>query len=160
MVLTSLSPPTFDLIITLLSQGFRTDSVKLCMAVANSVNSLCEYLYKVIQKGEKQGYQQTISPRLSELLQLLLEIVLTEDNNFMWTLSKPLLGLIVICEGQYEQIRDFCVQKTFRDREKRERVMQAFIGLMNGVSRSLESRNRDKFARNFSELRQIVISLV
>jgi exportin-7 len=129
------------------------------MAVSNSVNSLCEYLFKVIQKGEKLGYQQAVSPRMSELLQLLLEIVLTEDNNFMWTLSKPLLGLIIVCEGQYEQVRDFCVQKATPDTEKREKLVQAFAGLMSGVSRSLESRNRDKFARNFSELRQAVISL-
>lgn len=129
------------------------------MAVSNSVNSLCEYLFKVIQKGEKQGYQQTISPRMSELLELLLAIVLTEDNNFMWTLSKPLLGLIIVCEGQYEQVRDFCIQKATLDPEKRGKLVQAFAGLMSGVSRSLETRNRDKFARNFSELRQIVISL-
>jgi len=129
------------------------------MAVSNSVNFLCEYLYKVIQKGGKPDYQQTISPRMSDLLRLLLEIVLTEDNNFMWTLSKPLLGLIIICEGQYEQVRDFCVQKAIGDAGKREKVMQAFAGLMSGVSRSLETRNRDKFARNFSELRQTVINL-
>jgi hypothetical protein len=51
------------------------------------------------------------------------------------------------------------VQKATPDTEKREKLVQAFAGLMSGVSRSLESRNRDKFARNFSELRQAVISL-
>lgn len=103
--------------------------------------------------------QQSVSLRMSELLRLLLEIVLTEDNNFMWTLSKPLLGLIIICEEQYEQVRNLYVEKAIRDEGKRGKVMQAFADLMTGVNRSLETRNRDKFARNFSELRQAVISL-
>ena len=135
------------------------ENIKICMAVSNSVNFLCEYLFKVIQKDEKPGYQQAVSTRMSELLQLILEIVLTEDNNFMWTLSKPLLGLIVICEMQYEQVRNFVVQKVMGEQSKQEKVMQAFTGLMNGVNRSLDVKNRDKFSRNFSELRQIIISL-
>lgn len=129
------------------------------MEVSNSVNYLCEYLFKAIQRDDKPGYQQAVSSRMSELLQLILEIVLTEDNNFMWTLSKPLLGLIIICEMQFEQVRNFVVQKVLSDVGKQEKIMQAFVGLMNGVSRSLDVKNRDKFSRNFSELRQIVISL-
>jgi len=159
LVFTAFSADTFDLILALLSQGFKTDNIKICMAVSNSVNYLCEYLYKVIQRDEKPGYQQAVSARMAELLQLILEIVLTEDNNFMWTLSKPLLGLIIICEMQYEQVRNFVVQKVLADAGKQEKVLQAFLGLMNGVSRSLDIKNRDKFSRNFSELRQVVISL-
>ena len=129
------------------------------MAVSNSINYVCEHMFKVIVKEEKPGYQQAVSPRMAELLQLILEIVLTEDNNFMWTLSKPLLGLIVICEMQYEQVRNFVVQKTITDSRKQAKVVEAFNGLMNGVNRSLDIKNRDKFSRNFSELRQVIISL-
>lgn len=153
------SSDTFDLMLALLSQGFKSDNIKICMAVSNSVNSFCEHLFRVIQKGEKPGYQEAVSGRMAELLQQILEIVMTEDNNFMWTLSKPLLGLIVICEMQFEQVKEFVVQKVAPDAGKQDKIRQAFAGLMSGVSRSLDIKNRDKFSRNFSELRQAIISL-
>ena len=62
----------------------------------------------------------------------------------------------------FERLLTICklvVQKVLADAGKQEKVLQAFLGLMNGVSRSLDIKNRDKFSRNFSELRQVVISL-
>jgi exportin-7 len=110
---------------------------------------------------ESQAMKQVLSEvptLLSTLLQEVITVVLTEDSNYMWTLSKPLLGLIILNERNYEEICIYVISKITSNSDMQQTLSQAMNKLMAGVSRNLDLRNRDRFARNFNELRQSLSS--
>jgi exportin-7 len=137
--------------------------MKSCLATSNSINSLCEFIIKRSMKEteESQAMKQVLSEvptLLSTLLQEVITVVLTEDSNYMWTLSKPLLGLIILNERNYEEICIYVISKITSNSDMQQTLSQAMNKLMAGVSRNLDLRNRDRFARNFNELRQSLSS--
>ena len=110
---------------------------------------------------ESQAMKQVLSEVptvLYTLLQEVITVVLTEDSNYMWTLSKPLLGLIILNERNYEEICIYVISKITSNSDMQQTLSQAMNKLMTGVSRNLDLRNRDRFARNFNELRQSLSS--
>ena len=137
--------------------------MKSCLATSNSMNSLCEFIIKKSMKDseESQAMKQVLSEAptvLYTLLQEVITVVLTEDSNYMWTLSKPLLGLIILNERNYEEICIYVISKITSNADMQQTLSQAMNKLMTGVSRNLDLRNRDRFARNFNELRQSLSS--
>lgn len=137
--------------------------MKSCLATSNSINSMCEFIIKKSMKEseESQAMKQVLSEVptvLYTLLQEVITVVLTEDSNYMWTLSKPLLGLIILNERNYEEICIYVISKTTSNSDMQQTLSQAMNKLMTGVSRNLDLRNRDRFARNFNELRQSLSS--
>lgn len=137
--------------------------MKSCLATSNSINSLCEFVIKKSMKDseESQAMKQVLSEVptvLYTLLQEVITVVLTEDSNYMWTLSKPLLGLIILNERNYEEICIYVISKITSNSDMQQTLSQAMNKLMTGVSRNLDLRNRDRFARNFNELRQSLSS--
>lgn len=138
--------------------------MKACLATSNSINSMCEFIIKKSMKEteETQAMKQVLSEAptmLYTLLQEVITVVLTEDSNYMWTLSKPLLGLVILNERSYEEICMYVISKVTSNSDVQQTLSQAMNKLMTGVSRNLDLRNRDKFARNFNELRQALSSL-
>jgi len=137
--------------------------MKSCLATSNSINSLCEFIIKKSMKEteESQAMKQVLSEVptvLYTILQEVITVVLTEDSNYMWTLSKPLLGLIILNERNYEEICIYVISKITSNSDMQQTLSQAMNKLMTGVSRNLDLRNRDRFARNFNELRQSLSS--
>ena len=93
------------------------------------------------------------------MLGLTLEVIMTEDSNFMWSMSKSLLGLIIVNEGEYEEIKNRAIEKVVKNAEERRKVQEAFHMFMAGVSKSFDNNNKDNFGLKFSELRQSIASL-
>lgn len=138
--------------------------MKACLATSNSINSMCEFIVKKSSKEteESRAMKQVLSeaPRvLYTLLQEVITVVLTEDSNYMWTLSKPVLGLIILNERSYEEICMHVISKVTSNPDVKQTLSRVMNKLMTGVSRNIDMRNRDRFARNFNELRQALSSL-
>ena len=78
---------------------------------------------------------------LPDLLKTLFDIVLFEDCANQWSLSRPMLSLILVNEQRYGELK---AQITMTmPPTKRGNMEACFEKLMNEVTRSLESRNRD-----------------
>lgn len=138
--------------------------MKACLATSNSINSMCEFIVKKSSKEteESRAMKKVLSeaPRvLYTLLQEVITVVLTEDSNYMWTLSKPVLGLIILNERSYEEICMHVISKVTSNPDVKQTLSRVMNKLMTGVSRNIDMRNRDRFARNFNELRQALSSL-
>ena len=138
--------------------------MKHCVCTANSTGYLCEYIIKVSQResNEKLAVQRVLSEypiNFAELFEVVVEVIVLEDSNFMWSLSKPLLGLIIVNEHSFENVKRYVVTKATTNAEAQQKLYESLSSLMNGVSRTLELKNRDRFAKNFSALRQVLSNL-
>ena len=138
--------------------------MKHCVCAANSTGFLCEYIIKISQKElpEKQAVQRTLnefSMLFTELFEVVVEVIVLEDSTFMWSLSKPLLGLIIVNEHSFEDVKRFVIAKATTNSESQAKLYEALSSLMNGVLRGMDVKNRDRFAKNFSNLRQVLSNL-
>lgn len=61
----------------------------------------------------------------------------------MWSLSRPILALIVLNEAWFAQIKEDLVRGQPEDRQKH--AVQCLAKLMDNVERNLEPKNRDTF---------------
>lgn len=138
--------------------------MKHCLSTANSISYMCEYIIKMSQKenSETQSINRILSEypgSLSELLTAVLEVVMTEDSNYMWSLSKPLLGLIILNEHSFENIKNYAISRASSNVDAQQSINTAVSKLMNGVARSMDPKNRDRFSKNFTEMRQVISTI-
>lgn len=164
LVFTALQPSAFLASVDSLCTGIRLDNIKSCLNCANSVQYLCEFVIKQMQKNteEHQGILRVLAERptvFTELLKSVLEVVMTEDTNYMWTLSKPLLGLIIVSEHQFEELKHYLINSITQDPERVQSYLNAFDTLMKGISRGMDIKNKDRFTKNFSDFRQAINAL-
>ncbi len=75
----------------------------------------------------------------------LFEIVLFEDCANQWSLSRPMLSLILVNEQYFPELRAQITVSQPADRQAK--LVQGFDKLMADVTRSLEPKNRDKFTQ-------------
>ncbi|XP_022765661.1 exportin-7-like isoform X4 [Durio zibethinus] len=87
----------------------------------------------------------------SQILRTLFEIVLFEDCGNQWSLSRPMLSLILISEQIFADLKAQILASQPVDQQQRLSV--CFDKLMTNVNRSLDSKNRDKFTQNLSIFR-------
>lgn len=89
---------------------------------------------------------------LPEMLRTLFDIVLFEDCSNQWSLSRPMLSLILVNEGIFNDLKvQIAVTQVA---EKRARLAQCFDKLLTDVTRSLEPKNRDRFTQNLTAFRR------
>ena len=85
------------------------------------------------------------------ILRTLLEHVLLEDVTNQWSLSRPLLPLIILDESSFQDIKE---QIVMGQREPfRSALREVLTNLDDGVGRTLESKNRDKITQNLAMLK-------
>jgi len=85
------------------------------------------------------------------LLKVVMEVLLTDDCQNQWCLSRPLLPLILINEMHFAQLKQEIIASYAP--EKQETLLPALEKLMSEITRSLEPKNRDKFTQNLSLFR-------
>jgi exportin-7 len=83
---------------------------------------------------------------LQQMLQTVLNIIMFEDCRNQWSMSRPLLGLILLNEEYFQNLRDQIVASQPPD--KRGPMMSWFDSLMEGIERNLLTKNRDRYKPN------------
>jgi exportin-7 len=79
---------------------------------------------------------------LQQMLQTVLNIIMFEDCRNQWSMSRPLLGLILLNEEYFQNLRHQIV--TSQPLDKRAPMMSWFDNLMEGIERNLLTKNRDR----------------
>ena len=86
-----------------------------------------------------------------DVLRTLFDIVLFEDCANQWSLSRPMLSLILVNEAVYNALKAQITAAM--PPAKRPGMDACFEKLMHEVTRSLASRNRDRFTQNLTVFR-------
>nr|CAD1829015.1 unnamed protein product [Ananas comosus var. bracteatus] len=153
----NLDTSTFMHIVGSLESGLKGLDTGISSQCASAVDNLAAYYFNNITVGE--GNPSTAAMNLArhivecpnlfpEILKTLFEIVLFEDSGNQWSLSRPMLSLILISEQMFSDIRAQILASQPADQQ--QRLSLCFDKLMADVTRSLESKNRDKFTQNLT----------
>ncbi|XP_042518350.1 exportin-7 isoform X2 [Macadamia integrifolia] len=155
-----LDTSTFMHIVLALESGLKGLDCNISSQCASAVDSLAAFYFNSITVGETPTSPAAVSlaqhiaecPSLfPEILRTLFEIVIFEDCSNQWSLSRPMLSLILINEQMFTDMKAKILASQPVDQQ--QRLSQCFDKLMADVTRSLDSKNKDKFTQNLTIFR-------
>ncbi|KAG1667827.1 Exportin-7 [Nymphon striatum] len=151
----NLDPHVFLYILSSISEGLTSVDTMVCTCCCATINHIVTYLFKRLSKNSKKysGTSQQendaclrileLHPQiLQQMLSTVLNIVMFEDCKNQWFMSRPLLGLILLNEEYFNQLRGSIIQSQSPD--KLSTMAKYFDNLMTGVERNLMTKNRDR----------------
>ncbi|XP_071721383.1 uncharacterized protein [Rutidosis leptorrhynchoides] len=156
----NLDMKTFMHIVGSLESGLKGLDTNIITQAASAVDNLAAFYFNNITIAEVPtspvavnlarhiADYQTLFP---EILKTLFEIVLFEDSVVQWSLSRPMLSLILINEEIFSDLKAHILGS--QPANQHQRLSLCFDKLMFNVSRSLDSKNRDKFTQNLTIFR-------
>ncbi|KAJ7516733.1 hypothetical protein O6H91_22G068900 [Diphasiastrum complanatum] len=159
-VILNLDTATFAHILGSLESGLKCLDVSISSQCASAVDNLAAFYFNNITSGEAPSSTTAINlsrhiaecPTIfPEILKSLFEIVLFEDCANQWSLSRPMLSLILINEQVFSDIKVQIIGTQPLDQQ--QRLAGCFDKLMTDVTRTLEPKNRDKFTQNLTMFR-------
>lgn len=156
--LASLEPQVFLYILSSISEGLNALDTMVCTGCCATLDHIVTYLFKWISKTNKKTRPSaTVNNRegeeclkvlemhpeiLQQMLSTILNIIMFEDCRNQWSMSRPLLGLILLNEEYFHQLRQNIIQTQSPD--KQASMAQWFDNLMEGIERNLLTKNRDR----------------
>jgi exportin-7 len=90
----------------------------------------------------------------NQMLSHTLNVVMFEDCKNLWSMSRPLLALILLQPEYFREAQGRIVAVI--PSHKQQQVVDAFTELMEGIDNTLSSRNRDRFTQNLAAFRRDV----
>ncbi|EXC30750.1 hypothetical protein L484_027925 [Morus notabilis] len=101
--------------------------------------------------GIESRNSQNLEDIEGDILKTLFEIIIFEDCGNRWSLSRPMLSLILINEEMFTSIKGQILASFPLDQQ--QRLSPCFDKLMADVTRSLEQNNRDRFTQNLNRFK-------
>jgi exportin-7 len=151
--------PTTAFLVASLDAGLRALDVAVSSQCACALDSLAGFLFRHGPGGEEAsaagaalaGHLAARPDLFPQVLATLFELVLFEDCANQWSLSRPMLSLILVSEGVWGALRARVAAGA--PPERRADLAAALDRLMGGVARSLDAKNRDRFTQNLTVAR-------
>jgi len=149
-------PEAFVHIIQCIQQGVCSLDPAISSQAAMALDHLAAFYFQSTGKDNAEArimhrHVGSNPEAFPMLLKVVMEVLLTDDCQNQWCLSRPLLPLILINEVHFTDLkREIAMSYT---PEKQQTLHTALEKLMNDVTRSLEPKNRDKFTQNLSLFR-------
>ncbi|XP_069755026.1 ran-binding protein 17-like isoform X2 [Narcine bancroftii] len=165
----NLEPQVVIYILTSLSEGLNALDTEISSACCTSLDYIISFLFKqwgkcrkntltlrqVAQEGEQLMRTMQQNPQhLQQMLSILMNCIIFEDCRNQWSMSRPLLGLILLNKKYFDEFRSNLI--TSQDPEQQEALNACFGKLMEGVDQSLLIKNRDRFTQNVSVFKREV----
>eukprot|EP00803_Ostreobium_quekettii_P004119 evm.model.scf_281.4 EVM.evm.TU.scf_281.4 scf_281:37255-51104(+) len=161
-VIAACQQSTFAFIMTSLETGLKALDVTISSQCAAALNHLAAYYFRHVVAAVDVNSPPPAAQALAEhirqtpdvfpsMLKTLFEIVLFEECTNMWSLSRPMLSLILINEEVFTQLKSQFV--SMQPTEKQQHTSAWLEKLMQDVQRNLDPKNRDKFTQNLTIVR-------
>ncbi|XP_046909071.2 ran-binding protein 16 [Dermatophagoides farinae] len=155
--LANLEPTVFLYIISSISEGLNSlDNV--CTSCCSALDHIVSYIFKEISKqNKKKSYEvnclMELKPEIfQQMLSTIMNIIMFEDCRNQWSMSRPLLGLILLNEDYFNELRRNIISQ--QPIEKQTTMNRLFDYLMRDIERNLLAKNRDRFTQNVSTFRR------
>ncbi|MEE6478994.1 hypothetical protein FKM82_012087 [Ascaphus truei] len=159
--ITSLEPHVLMYVITSISEGLTALDTIVSSSCCACLDYIVTYLFKHIAKeGKKPLGRREISQDgqrllhfmqqnpnvLQQMMSILMNTIIFEDCRNQWSVSRPLLGLILLNEKYFTELRASLVNS--QPSNKREFLELCVANLMDGVEQNLLVKNRDRLVHN------------
>ncbi|KAI8393567.1 armadillo-type protein [Radiomyces spectabilis] len=170
MALPTISPEAFIYLMQACEQCIESSDSTVrshaCAAVYNIASFLENpQLNPVIEEQRRSSFDATTGsghwllnyftqyPQiLPTLLATIFNLVLFDDNNEQWALSRPLYALMVIQREYTMKYINAVIEQQLP--ERRELVTTALNTLMEGINWTLHVKDRERFTQNISNFRR------
>ncbi|PWZ17294.1 Exportin-7-A [Zea mays] len=157
----NLDTNTFIHIVSSLESGLKGLDAGISSQCASAIDNLAAFYFNNITSGDSPPSPASVNlarhigecPNLfPQILKTLFEIMLFEDAGNQWSLSRPILSLIMTSEQMFSELRAHILASQAVDQQ--QRLSQCFDKLMTDVNRNLEPKNRDRFTQNLTAFRR------
>lgn len=143
---------TFVHMLSCIQAGIRSLDPTISSQAAMALDHLAAFHFQNMGKDKVMQHHINSNPEaFPQLLKVVMEVLLTDDCQNQWCLSRPLLPLVIINEANFEELKQQIALSYTPD--KQQPLKSALDKLMIDVTRSLEPKNRDKFTQNLSLFR-------
>lgn len=158
--LTNLEPQILGFMLTSLQAGITVSEERISTSCFVSINNIVSQLFRWLTKvprkiGSPSRAQEDEEKRKASLsileshsqtfhsmMAIMLDLLMSSDQASHPQLPLPFLGLILLYEDQFQQLRNSVLNS--QPPERQGLVTVWFDALMDGVSRNLSQSNRDK----------------
>lgn len=79
---------------------------------------------------------------LFQILSTILNVIMFDECRCQWSISRPMLGLILLHEEYFNQLKMQIMSSQQSD--KHQTLLQCFDALMDGIERNLTIKNKDR----------------
>ncbi|XP_046373797.1 exportin-7-like isoform X1 [Haliotis cracherodii] len=165
--ISNLEPQVFLYILSTISEGLTALDTMVCTGCCATLDNIITYLFRRLTVKKKKTRAGSVPDSesflrilelhpeiLQQMLSTVLNIIMFEDCRNQWSMSRPLLGLILLNEEYFNKLRESIISS--QPAEKQATMVQCFENLMDGIERSLLTKNRDRFTQNLSVFRRDV----
>uniref|UniRef100_A0A673T5F5 Exportin 7 n=1 Tax=Suricata suricatta TaxID=37032 RepID=A0A673T5F5_SURSU len=163
----SLEPHVIMYILSSISEGLTALDTMVCTGCCSCLDHIVTYLFKQLSRSTKKRttplnqesdrflhIMQQHPEMIQQMLSTVLNIIIFEDCRNQWSMSRPLLGLILLNGKYFSDLRNSIVNS--QPPEKQQAMHLCFENLMEGIERNLLTKNRDRFTQNLSAFRREV----
>ena len=138
--------------------------LKYCDASGNSLIALYSFIVKIYKKNNNESIiikniLESQGSKIKDVYDSILETIFTEDNGYIWTLSKALLGLLVVDLEKFEDSKKRAIINMTNNIETQEKYNDAANILLCDVQDNLTAKNKEIFTKNFRNFRQAINSI-
>jgi len=159
-----LEPEMLETLLASIEEGLLSFEQQVSMQCCATVDNIITYFHqqrqaKMTPEQERVRRFLTECPHcLQKILNLMFQLVMTgEFSSTFWSISRPLLGLILLHEQYFLQLKEQLVLNQIE--ERRAKLRGFFDELMAGVENNLTTKNKDHFTRNLYNFAQVVRTL-
>ena len=150
-----------------LTEGLKSHEVAISSQCAAALEHLAAFHFKELTEHEDRERLSKLSAErelFASQLSVLLHMIVFEECTNQWSLSRPLLALILINEDAYASWQEHALASMAAHPARQQKLALAFEKLMSDVPRgaqaNLDVKTRDKFTQNLSQFRHEVRTLV
>ena len=95
-----------------------------------------------------------------DVLDSLFRIVLFTESGNQWSLSKPILSLMLADRSSFEKLTKNYVQSMAINQKAQQEMVVAFTALTHEIRPNLEQGNRDRFSQHVAQFRTAILPLL
>ncbi|SBT87756.1 Ran-binding protein, putative [Plasmodium malariae] len=151
-------------------EGLCSFDYTVSMTCCSILDNIVTYIFTNRKSSTEQGqiiknFLESQPQAFKEVLNLMFHLILGGDFGSTWSMSQPLLGLILLDAQGYFKIQEQLISQ--QSEEKKQKLRHSFCKLMDHIESNLSPNNRVKnssyenFTRNLytfaQEIRNILI---
>ncbi|VDK76048.1 unnamed protein product [Litomosoides sigmodontis] len=170
--LSNVKPEVFTVVMRYIEQAIVSFDPIVVTASCSTLDLILNYLYRRLTRtapprthvgAEAEGENciralEAQPSLLPQMLSTVLNASLFDDFKCQWSLSRPLLGLILLQEECFQQWKMELLANQPQD--KCAAFQEAFTSLMEGVERNVTTRNKDTFTQNMNMFRKTILEII
>eukprot|EP00928_Gymnodinium_smaydae_P007847 TRINITY_DN12809_c0_g1_i1.p1 TRINITY_DN12809_c0_g1~~TRINITY_DN12809_c0_g1_i1.p1 ORF type:complete len:1123 (-),score=189.53 TRINITY_DN12809_c0_g1_i1:90-3359(-) len=158
-----LETPMLTMLLQSVEEGLLSFETGVSMQCCATVDNVITFFHTQLhgkaspEQDRARRFLQEAPQCLHKILSLMFSLVMTGEFSSTWSISRPLLGLIILHEQYFFQMKEQLINAQIE--ERRAKLRGYFDELMAGVENSLATKNKDRFTRNLYNFAQVVRTL-